>query len=789
MARYRFTSSFARVFSLILCMTLLAQASPSAAMHESAAPARPDSRPLVSQAPAGSVDAQHISADQPGNPTSVSGDSQSAPPFTTPAADRPLLRDDSASTARLTPSPAPATCPIYAVHDAGSNDSQFLTIDLRTKTVRPLGPLHADYDIEGLDLHPTTQVLYATAGSDNRHGQNGYLYQVDKSSGALTAIGPTGFSEVVGLSFRPNSTLWGWSEGKGLISINLTTGAGTLVFSSSRNIEGLAWSNDGSLLYGSLGKSLFVYDPSARSLTRIAQNLPGETEGLDMRPDGLLAGSFEGSDKLRLFAYDVAALRTVANEAIATHYDDVESLAWPESCDNPPPTPTPRLTPTTTPTNTPIPSTNTPTRTPTNTPTNTPTSTPTDTATSTTTNTPTDTPTNTPTGTPTDTPTSLPTNTPTPTATPTDTMTPTDTPTPTATPTPTNTPTRTDTPTPTPTDTPTDTSTPTATPTGTMTPTDTPTPTGTPTNNQPPRAAFTVPGPSRNAATWDNNIASSFEGATVAAFSSQYDSGFPPENAIDDNLFTGWYSANGQNSDQFLTIQLPGGKVHTIDRVRIANPSDATALKHFEVRVSTTTLDDAAFHTILSDTALNNSQIQEFPFPAPVEARYVQLLARDNYGSTCCVGVASFEVIAPDRSGIPAYGAVSSYANSSSRPELLLDDNPNTAWLSANGQVMNQFVTLQLADGAAQLIDRVQIQPWSSSTSDAMKDFEVWASDTSDAAAAFRLVAGGSVQNEDQLQEFVMVCLHCFGTPTGTRFPMPSRIMVPQSLAPLHSLA
>src|SRR5829696_92108 len=34
-----------------------------------------------------------------------------------------------------------------------------------------------------------------------------------------------------------------------------------------------------------------------------------------------------------------------------------------------------------------------------------------------------------------------------------------------------------------------------------------------------------------------------------------------------------------------------------------------------------------------------------------------------------------------------------------------------------------------------------------------------------------------------------MVCSHCFGVPTGARYPMPSRIMAPRSLARSRSLA
>jgi len=59
---------------------------------------------------------------------------------------------------RATATPA-VPCPAYAVHDQGHNDSQFFTVDLTTHAVAPLGTLHVGYDIEGLDLHPQTNVL------------------------------------------------------------------------------------------------------------------------------------------------------------------------------------------------------------------------------------------------------------------------------------------------------------------------------------------------------------------------------------------------------------------------------------------------------------------------------------------------------------------------------------------------------------------------------------------------------------------------------------------------------
>jgi len=271
-------------------------------------------------------------------------------------------------------------------------------------------------------------------------------------------------------------------------------------------------------------------------------------------------------------------------------------------------------------------------------------------------------------------------------------------------------------------------------------------------------ARFTVPGESHSVATWDNNIGSFQEGASIAAFSSQYSASYVPSNAIDDNPNTSWFSANGQAANQFIVLQLPQGQVQTFDRVRLISPSGNDALKNFEIQVSTTTTDTAAFTTVLSSTALNNTRVQEFPLATPVQARYVRLLAKDNYGSACCIGVSSFEVIDSNLGGVPSFSAttVASYLNVSFRPEELLDASPSTVWLTANGQVTNQSVKLRLAGGEAQLVDRVRLQPAAFATADALKDFEVLVSATTDEDSALTSVLSGTLLNNSQVQEFLL---------------------------------
>ena len=94
----------------------------------------------------------------------------------------------------------------------------------------------------------------------------------------------------------------------------------------TKNVEGIAWNNDGALLYMVANRDLLVYNPSGNTVTKIASNLPNKAEAADMRPDGLLALGVHG---YTIFAYDVNLKQIVTGENITTPYDDVEGLAWP----------------------------------------------------------------------------------------------------------------------------------------------------------------------------------------------------------------------------------------------------------------------------------------------------------------------------------------------------------------------------------------------------------------------------------------------------------------------------
>jgi YD repeat-containing protein len=226
----------------------------------------------------------------------------------------------------------PAACQLYAVNDKGLNHSQLLTIDLDTHEVNQLGPLHETYDIEALAIHPETDLIYAASGDDANNGNQGYLYLVDAQTGELFPIGYTGFNEIEALAFGNDGTLWAWAKGDGMITINLITGVGTIVTPSNLLVEGLTLSKapNRTVFYGSVNTELWIYDQDVNTLEVACTNLLGETEALEMMPQGFLLFGTHQDTTFTLHAFDPKICQTVAEANIPTErFNDVEGIALP----------------------------------------------------------------------------------------------------------------------------------------------------------------------------------------------------------------------------------------------------------------------------------------------------------------------------------------------------------------------------------------------------------------------------------------------------------------------------
>lgn len=214
-------------------------------------------------------------------------------------------------------------------------------------------------------------------------GEDGYLYEVDRISGSVIPIGSTGFSELSGLTYSPaDGCLYAWARGKnrknryemvlnskgrwvyakdqdgnkiskvglvricpdspGSCEITATNGMVNAEIlarfrpsfekgSDTPDIEGLACSNDGTKIYGSADRELWVYDVATTELSPGCPDMvPAEVEALEMQPNGLLVLGTDGKKELGMVAYDPTVCQVIATRSFKNLiYDDIESIEWP----------------------------------------------------------------------------------------------------------------------------------------------------------------------------------------------------------------------------------------------------------------------------------------------------------------------------------------------------------------------------------------------------------------------------------------------------------------------------
>lgn len=132
--------------------------------------------------------------------------------------------------------------------------------------------------------------LFAVDGSGSNSSS---LYELDPTTGAIiSTIGATGFSHVTGLAFNPvDGQLYGWvSGGTGLISINLTTGAGTTIGSGfSSQIPDMTFSSGGVLYaWTESNDTLATIDLTTGVMTSFGSNIGTSNTGLAFAPNGTL---------------------------------------------------------------------------------------------------------------------------------------------------------------------------------------------------------------------------------------------------------------------------------------------------------------------------------------------------------------------------------------------------------------------------------------------------------------------------------------------------------------------
>jgi hypothetical protein len=235
-------------------------------------------------------------------------------------------------------------CQVFAVHDERVSDSQFLTFSPNTQQVQLLGSLKSKHDLEALAINSNGE-LYAASGNRS-NAKAGYLYQVNKTTGELTEIGFTGFDEIDALAFTSDGILWGWAQGKGLLTINPKTAQSTVIYDYRGEIEDLTWNSAGTLLYGvenlhqqeDGGSKLWVYDTNANRLNTVCEELMGtlEVEALEtfthpLLPNDLLFLGIHGQTTLPLIDPNSCQPFPLGQD-VETGYNDIEGIAITPSC-------------------------------------------------------------------------------------------------------------------------------------------------------------------------------------------------------------------------------------------------------------------------------------------------------------------------------------------------------------------------------------------------------------------------------------------------------------------------
>ena len=150
------------------------------------------------------------------------------------------------------------------------------------------------------------------------------------------------------------------------------------------------------------------------------------------------------------------------------------------------------------------------------------------------------------------------------------------------------------------------------------------------------------------------NVALLEAGATVNSFSSQFTGAQAPQNMLNHTISDEpWSTGNGLTTNQWVKILLDHGNTYLIDRIRLMPRTDfpTQRVKDFAIDVSTTTADDSAFTTVLTGTAADNDQLQEFLLPSPVFAKYIRYRALNNRGSTCCISTEQLKVMTGQEGG------------------------------------------------------------------------------------------------------------------------------------------
>jgi Bacterial Ig domain len=161
--------------------------------------------------------------------------------------------------------------------------------------VRTIGPI--GHSVSGISADPADGTLYGSTGgraTANNPNPNS-LIRIDKATGAGTVIGEFPNGPVADISFAPDGTLYGWSEGSDdLVTIDKTNGNYTVVGESGLSTFGSGLDSN------SAGTLYFAGSSSTGPLYTVDRTTGDPTAGPTMNGnrDAIAALAFNGSDTL-----------------------------------------------------------------------------------------------------------------------------------------------------------------------------------------------------------------------------------------------------------------------------------------------------------------------------------------------------------------------------------------------------------------------------------------------------------------------------------------------------------
>lgn len=219
---------------------------------------------------------------------------------------------------------------LYATTNAGSGSlSQLLTIDLTDGSTTVVGDI--GYTVNGLTWDATTGTLYGSARADEG------LLTINTTTGAGSLVGAFNSSASgcssrnVLLAANAGGDLFGWCDPSSddLMSIDKGTGQATLIGESglSTATHGMAFDALGNL-YLNQGGSIYTIDTTTGQATFVASNSSTYGHHGDFNPDDGLyygIGDFGASGVISVWDLGVG---NALQSTIALDRDDVFTLAF-----------------------------------------------------------------------------------------------------------------------------------------------------------------------------------------------------------------------------------------------------------------------------------------------------------------------------------------------------------------------------------------------------------------------------------------------------------------------------